>query len=83
MIDDLPPMDDEGHLVLQPKAIIDTREGQLRSRMLQEFLVRWKNFPDEDATWRVRKSCRVHHFSCLRTSNILPRETVIFLISHG
>eukprot|EP00253_Pinus_taeda_P032300 PITA_32300 len=49
--DELPPMDDEGHLVLQPEAIIDTRERQLRSRTVREFLVRWKNFPDEDATW--------------------------------
>jgi len=29
MTDELPPMDDEGHLVLQPEAIIDTRERQL------------------------------------------------------
>ena len=48
--DELPPMDDEGHLVLQPEAIIDARERQLRSKMVWEFLVRWKNFPDEDAT---------------------------------
>ena len=53
--DELPPMDDEGHLVLQPEAIIDTRERQLRSRMVQEFLVRWKNLSDEDATWESEK----------------------------
>ena len=44
-------MDDEGHLVLQPEAIIDSRERWLRSRTVREFLVRWKNLPDEDATW--------------------------------
>eukprot|EP00253_Pinus_taeda_P031286 PITA_31286 len=49
--DELPPMDDEGNLVLQLEAIIDTRERQLRSRMVREFLVRWKNLPNEDATW--------------------------------
>jgi len=49
--EELPPTDDEGHLVLQPEAIIDTRERQLRSRKIREFLVRWKNLPDEDATW--------------------------------
>eukprot|EP00253_Pinus_taeda_P017969 PITA_17969 len=32
MTDELPPMDDEGHLVLYSEAIIDTRERQLRSR---------------------------------------------------
>eukprot|EP00253_Pinus_taeda_P023768 PITA_23768 len=49
--DELPPTDDEGDLVLQPEAIIDTRERQLWSRTVREFLVRWKNLPDEDATW--------------------------------
>eukprot|EP00253_Pinus_taeda_P002215 PITA_02215 len=53
--DELPPMDDEGHLVLQLEAIIDTRERPLRSRMVREFLVRWKNLPDEDATWESEK----------------------------
>jgi len=48
--DELPPMDDKGHLVLQPEAIIDTRERQLRSRTIREFLVRLKNLLDEDAT---------------------------------
>ena len=32
--DELPPTDDDGHLVLQPEAIIDTRERQRRSRMV-------------------------------------------------
>eukprot|EP00253_Pinus_taeda_P023817 PITA_23817 len=53
--DELPPTDDEGHLVLQPEAIIDTTERQLRSRTVREFLVRWKNLPDEDATWESEK----------------------------
>ena len=29
--DKLPPTDDEGHLVLQPEAIIDTRGGSCRA----------------------------------------------------
>ena len=47
---ELPPIDDEGHLVLHPDAILDTRERHLRSKVLKEFLIRWRNFPGEDAT---------------------------------
>ena len=53
--DELPPMGDKGHLVLQLEAIIDTRERQLRSRTVWEFLVRWKNLLDEDATWESER----------------------------
>ena len=53
--EELPPIDDEGHLVLQPEAIIDVRERLLQSRIVREFLVRWKNLPNEDATWESEK----------------------------
>ena len=36
---DLPPIDDEGHLFLQPDAILDTWERQLRSRVIKEYLI--------------------------------------------
>ena len=52
---EVPPTYDEGHLVLQPKAIIDARERKLRNKTIWEFLVRWKNLPDEDVTWENEK----------------------------
>ena len=55
MTEELPPTDDEGHLVLQPEVIIYTRERWLQRRMLREFLLRWKNLPDEDATWEIEE----------------------------
>ena len=47
---DLPPLDDESHSVLQLEAILESKERRLRRRTIREFLVRWKNLPDEDAT---------------------------------
>ena len=47
----LPALDDEGHLVLEPKAILETRERKLRRRTIKEYLLRWRNLPNEDATW--------------------------------
>ena len=35
---ELPPMDDEGHLVLELEAILDTRERHLQNRVIKEFL---------------------------------------------
>lgn len=47
----VPPIDDEGHLVHHPEAILDTRERHLRSRAVFEYLIRWKSLLDEEATW--------------------------------
>lgn len=35
----LPPLDDEGHLVLEPEAILESRERRLSNRTIREFLV--------------------------------------------
>ena len=41
--------------MLQPKAIIDTRERQLQSKTVREYLVRWRNLLDEDTTCESEK----------------------------
>lgn len=47
----LPPLDDEGKLVLVPEAIIEFRESNFRRHTITEYLVKWKDLPVEDATW--------------------------------
>ena len=47
----LSPLDDEGQLVLIPDKILSTRERRLRSGTIKEYLVQWKDFPSEEATW--------------------------------
>ena len=50
VLDTLPPLDDEGKLVLIPDKILKRREIRLRSRKIKEYLVQWKDFPSEEAT---------------------------------
>ncbi|MCO5577086.1 hypothetical protein L7F22_030908 [Adiantum nelumboides] len=38
-------------LELQPDYILEMRERKLRNRSIIEHLVKWKDFPEEDATW--------------------------------
>ena len=48
---ELPPLDEEGQLVLVPEEILQERERKLQSRVIREFLVKWKDLPIKDATW--------------------------------
>eukprot|EP00253_Pinus_taeda_P033327 PITA_33327 len=47
----LPELDEEGSIWLQPEKVLDTRERHLRSRTIKEVLVKWKDTSPEDATW--------------------------------
>ena len=49
LIEEFPPMDEEGQLVLIPKEILEVRERKLRKRSITKYLV--KNLPVEDAMW--------------------------------
>jgi len=44
-------LDEEGRVVLEPKAIISTRARRLCSRVIKEYLMKWKNLSKEDSTW--------------------------------
>jgi hypothetical protein len=46
----LPPLDKEGHLILVPKQILAFREKRLRNNTVNEYFIRWKDLPAEDAT---------------------------------
>ena len=48
---ELTPLDDVGQLAFELEIILDTREKSLRTRVVREFLVKWKGLPKEDATW--------------------------------
>ncbi|MCO5590471.1 hypothetical protein L7F22_044441 [Adiantum nelumboides] len=44
-------MQKQGVLELQPDCILETREMTLRNRTIRVHLVKWKDYPTEDATW--------------------------------
>ena len=49
----IPMLDDEGRIIWEVEEIIATQERRLCSQTLKEYLIRWKNFPDEDASWET------------------------------
>jgi hypothetical protein len=47
---ELPPLDEEGKLVLVPEELLEVREKRLRKRVIREYLISWRDLPLEDAT---------------------------------
>eukprot|EP00253_Pinus_taeda_P003397 PITA_03397 len=47
----LPELDEEGSIWLQPEQVLDKQDKHLRDRMIKEVLVKWKDTSLEDATW--------------------------------
>ena len=47
----LPELDEEGKIILEPGAVIETRTQQLGNRSISEYLIKWKNLRAEDSTW--------------------------------
>ena len=56
----LPTLDEEGKLILELEAIINIKERRLNTRMIKEYLIKWKNFPKEDASWKTEKFVQQH-----------------------
>jgi hypothetical protein len=51
----LPPLDEEGKLVLVLEEVLEVQERKLQNRVIREYLVKWREFPVEDATWESEK----------------------------
>ena len=47
----LPMLDDEGKLVLEPECILEIKTKKLCSRLVNEYPIKWKTLPDDEATW--------------------------------
>ena len=49
----LPELDEEGSIWLQPHAILDQREHHLHQHTIKEALFQWKDTTPVDATWEL------------------------------
>ena len=47
----LPELNEEGSIWLQPQVVLDQRECRLRQRTIKELLFQWKDTTPRDATW--------------------------------
>ena len=54
----LPELDEEGKIILEPEAVIETRTRQLRNRI--RSIIKWKNLPAEDSTWEDENFIQKH-----------------------
>jgi hypothetical protein len=52
---ELPPLDEEGKLVLVPEEVLEVRERRLRNTVIREYLIRWWDLPTEDSMWESNK----------------------------
>jgi len=45
-----PELDEEGKIILESEAVIETRTRQLQNQSILEYLIKWKNLSTEDST---------------------------------
>ena len=51
ILDEQPLISKDGTLDITPERILQTRERTLRSRTINEHLIKWTGYPEEDASW--------------------------------
>lgn len=48
-----PTLDDDGRIILELEGMISTREKKLQSCVIKEYLIKWKDLPEEEASWEI------------------------------
>ena len=51
MLPELPKVAPEGNLLGEPEKILQVDTQHLRNRSFRRFLVKWKDYPEDEASW--------------------------------
>ena len=70
-------MYDERQLILIPDKKLKTREKRLRSKTRKEYLVQWKDFPSEEATWEDEQILQHPNLALLEDKHYWVGRTVM------
>ena len=65
-------------MVLVPEEILEVWEKKLCRRSIQEYLMKWKDLPIEDATWENEQVMRETSSELLVSKQFLAAETVMY-----
>lgn len=79
---ELPPLDDEGKLILEPETILHVQEKTLRNKTIEEYLVKWKGLPTEDVTWEGAEIFDHPNLKLLEDKQSWEGRTIMPLIWH-
>ena len=75
---ELPPLDDEGQLILILERILEVWERKPRNRIIKDYLLQWKDLPIEEATWAGEQVLQHPALQLLEDKQTRVGRTVIY-----
>jgi len=53
-------LEEEGKIILEPRAVIETITQKLGNQSISEYLMKWKDLPAKDSTWEDKNFIQKH-----------------------
>jgi len=67
---EISPLDERGQMILTPEEVLDVWERRLRSKVIREYRIRWRDWPVGMSCGRVSIFCNILVCGCLRENNL-------------
>jgi hypothetical protein len=74
---ELPPLDEKGGMILTSEEVLDILEKILRSRVIMEYCIKWRDWPIRHATWESEKVLQHHGLQLLEGNQSREGRTVM------